>query len=68
MAHSLAKRLGVVPTTETVKRLEIPELSRDPRPLKRARIAPVDEEIVDIWGSEGEEESVAGPSGTTQSD
>jgi len=65
VAHSLAKRLGVVPTVETVKRLEIPELSRDPRPLKKARIAPVDEEIVDIWGSKGEE-SVAGPSGTTQ--
>jgi len=66
VAHSLAKRLGVVPTVETVKRLKIPELSRDPQPLKRARIAPVDKEIVDIWGSEGEEEPVAGPSGTTQ--
>jgi len=30
VAHSLAKRLGVVPTVETVKGLEIPELSRDP--------------------------------------
>jgi len=72
VAHNLAKRLGVIPSTKTVKCLEIPELTRDPRPLKKACKAPVDEEIVDIWGSDLEEdvvpqeEPVAEPSGTTQ--
>ena len=46
-------------------------MTKDPRPLKKARKTPTDEEMVDIWGSDFEEELVpvedtAGPSGTTQ--
>jgi len=46
-------------------------MTKDPRPLKKAKRTPTDEEMVDIWGSDFEEESVptedmAGPSGTTQ--
>jgi len=67
----LAKRLGVVPSIETVKHLETFEMTKDPRPLKKAKRTPTDEEMVDIWGSDFEEELVptedtAGPSGTTQ--
>jgi len=46
-------------------------MTKDPRPLKKAKRTPTDKEMVDIWGSDFEEELVptedtAGPSGTTQ--
>jgi len=46
-------------------------MTKDPCPLKKARRTPTDEEMVNIWGSDFEEELVptedtAGPSGTTQ--
>jgi len=46
-------------------------MTKDPRPLKRARRTPTDEEMVNIWGSDFEEELVptedtAGPSRITQ--
>jgi len=70
-AHNLAKRLGVIPSIKTVKHLETFEMTKDPRPLKKARRTPTDKEMVDIWGLDFEEELVptedtAGPSGTTQ--
>jgi len=42
-------------------------MTKDPRPLKKARKNPTDEEMVDIWGSDFKEEleNTAGPSGTT---
>jgi len=46
-------------------------MTKDPHPLKKARRTPTDEEMVDIWGSDFEEELVptedmAGPSGVEQ--
>ena len=71
-ALSLAHRLGVTPTTQTVKRLETADMARsqartqDPRPRKRAR---VDTEMeVDLEWSDNDEvdhfmEDSAEPSG-----
>ena len=48
-AHALSKEMGLTPTTQTVKCLEM-ERTVDPRPNKRQRITSEDE--VDIWGSD----------------
>ena len=67
-AHALTKQLGLRPTIETVKGLEVAAMtSTDPRPQKRRRV--IDENEVDIFGSDyGDDilmENEAGPSGTT---
>ena len=68
-AHALTKQLGLRPTIETVKGLEIAAMtSSDPRPQKRRRVINTEEEV-DIFGSDyGDNilmENEAGPSGTT---
>ena len=73
-AHSLAQCLGVVPTSGTVQKLEVPEIARssDPRPRKRQRVdpevevslfCPSEEEDVNMFL---EDAAAAGPSGTSQ--
>ena len=67
-AHALTKQLGLRPTIETVKGLEVAAMtSTDPRPQKRRRV--IDENEVDIFGSDyGDDilmENEPGPSGTT---
>src|ERR1700753_1011293 len=71
-ALSLARRLDVTPTIETLKRLEGPELSRDPRPLKKRMLSPppppIDTDLeVDLGYSDYEDSLMggleAGPSG-----
>ena len=66
------RRIGVAPTTQTLKRLEGIERPSDPRPLKK-RSPPKDDEVSLDWsGNEDdvdvfmEESAIAGPSGTTQ--
>ena len=70
-ALSLVRRIGVAPTTQTLKRLEGIERPSDPRPLKK-RSPPKDDKVSLDWsGNEDdvdvfmEESAVAGPSGTT---
>ena len=70
-ALSLAWRIGVTPTTQTLKRLEGVERPSDPRPLKK-RSPPKEDEVSLGWsGNEDdvdvfmEESAVAGPSGTS---
>ena len=71
-ALSLARRIGVTPTTQTLKRLEDIECPSDPRPLKKRSPPKEDEVSLDWSGNEDnvdvfmEESTVAGPSGTTQ--
>ena len=71
-ALSLARRIGVTPTTQTLKRLENVERPSDPRPLKKRSPPKEDEVSLDWSGNEDdvdvfmEESAVAGPSGTTQ--
>jgi len=64
-AHTLSKEMGLTPTIQTVKRLEM-ERTVDPRPNKRQRI--INEDEVDIWGSDYGDDIVmdneAGPSNT----
>jgi len=64
-AHALSKEMGLTPTTQTVKRLEM-EHTADPRPNKRQRV--INEDEVDIWGSDYGDDIVmdneAGPSNT----
>ena len=67
-AHALTKQLGLRPTIETVKGLEVAAItSTDPRPQKRRRV--IDENEVDIFGSDyGDDilmDNEPGPSGTT---
>ena len=70
-ALSLARRIGVAPTTQTLKRLEGVERPSDPRPLKKRSPPREDEVSLDWSGNEDdvdvfmEESAVAGPSGTT---
>ena len=71
-ALSLARRIGVTPTTQILKHLEGVERPSDPRPLKK-RSPPKEDEVSLNWsGNEDdvdvfmEESAVAGPSGTTQ--
>jgi len=71
-AHSLAQRLGVAPTSGTVQRLEVSEITRssDPRPRKRQKVNPK-EEVSLFCPSEEEDvdmflDDAAGPSGTSQ--
>jgi len=64
--HALSKEMGLTPTTQTVKRLEM-ERTADPRPNKRQRVTSKDK--VDIWGSDYGDDIVmddneAGPSNT----
>ena len=71
-ALSLARRIGVTPTTQTLKCLENIEHPSDPRPLKKHSPPKEDEVSLDWSGNEDdvdvfmEESAVAGPSGTTQ--
>jgi len=64
-AHALSKEMGLTPTTQTVKRLEL-EHTADPHPNKRQRV--INEDEVDIWGSDYGDDIVmdneAGPSNT----
>jgi len=58
--------MGLTPTTQTVKRLEM-ERTVDPRPSKKQRV--ISEDEVDIWGSDYSDDIVmdnneAGPSNT----
>jgi hypothetical protein len=65
-AFTLANRLGVKPTIETLKRLEFVERATDPRPAKRQRKVVDPEEEIDLtWTSdEGSPQNndAAGPS------
>ena len=71
-ALSLARRIGVTPTTQTLKRLENIKCPSDPQPLKKRSPPKEDEVSLDWSGNEDdvdvfmEESVVAGPSGTTQ--
>ena len=71
-ALSLAWRIGVTPTTQTLKRLENIERPSDPYPLKKRSPPKEDEVSLDWSGNKDnvdvfmEESAVAGPSGTTQ--
>ena len=71
-ALSLARRIGVTPTTQTLKCLEDLERPSDPWPLKKRSPPKEDEVSLDWSGNEDdmdmfmEESAVAGPSGTTQ--
>jgi len=65
-AHALSKEMGLTATTQTVKRLEM-ERTVDPRPSKKQRV--INEDEVDIWGSDYGDDIVmddneAGPSNT----
>ena len=58
-ALSIARHLDVQPTIETLKRLETPELTRDPRLTKKRRLEerlskPVDDEVISLGSSEDE--------------
>ena len=58
-ALSIARHLDVQPTIETLKRLEAPELTRDPRLTKKRRLEerlskPIDDEVVSLGSSEDE--------------
>ena len=70
-ALSLAQRIGVAPTTQTLKHLEGIERPSDPHPLKKCSPPKEDEVLLDWSGNEDdvdvfmEESAVAGPSGTT---
>ena len=70
-ALTLARRIGVTPTTQTLKRLEGIERPSDPRPLKKHSPPKEDEVSLDWSGNEDdvdvfmEESAVAGPSGTS---
>ena len=70
-ALSLARRIGVTPTTQTLKRLEAIERPSDPCPLKKRSPPKEDEVSLDWSGNEDdvdvfmEESAIAGPSGTT---
>ena len=66
-SHSYAKALGLKPTIETVKRIEV-ERTVDPRPQKKQKI--VDEYEIDLFGSDeevdyGSDILEAGPSKTS---
>ena len=71
-ALSLARRIGVTPTTQTLKHLEGIERPSDPRPLKKRSPPKEDEVSLDWSGNEDdidvfmEESAVTGLSGTTQ--
>ena len=71
-ALSLAQRIGVTPTTQTLKRLEGIKRPSDPHPLKKQSPPKEDEVSLDWSGNKDdvdvfmEESAVAGPSGTTQ--
>ena len=71
-ALTLARRIGVTPTTQTLKRLEGIKRPSDPRPLKKRSPPKEDKVSLDWSGNEDdvdvfmEESAVAGPSGTTQ--
>ena len=71
-ALSLAQRIGVAPTTQTLKHLEGIERPSDPRPLKKHSPPKEDKVSLNWSGNEDnvdifiEESAVAGPSGTTQ--
>ena len=71
-ALSLAWRIGVTPTTQTLKCLEATKHPSDPHPLKKHSPPKGDEVSLDWSGNEDdvdvfmEESTVAGPSGTTQ--
>jgi hypothetical protein len=56
-ALSLARRLGVPPTIQTAKHLEMAERTKDPRPLKRAKTPPKDEDVVSLDSTEDEWEN-----------
>ena len=62
-ALALSKELKVTPTIQTLKRLEISvEKTKDPRPQKKQKVANDEiDDIVDIHGSEYEDESAYGP-------
>ena len=70
-ALSLARRIGITPTTQTLKHLEGVECPSVPRPLKKRSPPKEDEVSLDWSGNEDdvdvfmEESAVAGPSGTT---
>ena len=71
-ALSLAQRIGVKPTTQTLKQLEGVECPSDPHPLKK-RSPPKEGEVSLDWSGNKddmdvfmEESVVTGPSGTTQ--
>ena len=70
-ALSLARRIGVAPTTQTLKRVEGIECPSDPRPLKKCSPPKEDEVSLDWSRNEDdvdvfmEESAVAGPSGTS---
>ena len=70
-ALSLVWRIGVQPTTQTLKRLEGLEHPSDPRPLKKRSPPKEDEVSLDWSGNEDdidmfmEESAVTGPSGTS---
>jgi hypothetical protein len=52
-ALSLSNRIGVPATVQTLKRLEMSEKTRDPRPLKRARTPPPkDDDVVSLGFSD----------------
>jgi hypothetical protein len=64
-AFTLANRLGVKPTIETLKRLEFVEQTVDPRPAKRQRKVVNPEEEIDLtWTSDEDApmNDAAGPS------
>ena len=70
-ALSLAWRIGVTPTTQTLKHLENIKHPSDPHPLKKCSPPKEDEVSLDWSGNKDnvdvfmEESAVAGPSGTT---
>jgi len=58
-AFTLAKRIGVTPTIETLKRLERPEeKTQDPRPRKKQRGTTPDDEVVLLGWSENDADLV----------
>ena len=60
-ALHVVRTIGVRPTIETLKRLERPELTRDPRPLKkRALLERLDkDEVVSLVGDVGDQQLCA---------
>ena len=53
-AVSLARRIGIPPTIESTKWLEMSERTRDPCPTKRAKTPPKDNNVVSLESTEDE--------------
>ena len=54
-AHSLAKESGLTPSIQTLKRLEMDTKTVDPRPRPQKRRKVIDENEVDLYGSDYED-------------